>query len=189
MEYTAWQEGTAVASPVYFDANVLVGAAVTRHPFYKKAAQLIGELLASEAHILVSVLTVQESLWALAHLSYCELYHHPSTVLFKESTYKKHLEEIFRAHGPRMEAISRMLHDWSEAGVTVQVVPNTRPDFLLASDLTPRYMREFRLTPADAAHLALAETHAKSFVTADSEFRQVARQATAHTLTVVHLTP
>ena len=189
MRYTAWAAGAAIDSPVYLDANVLVGATVRRHRLYTKAAQLIGELLASQACILVSLLGVQEALWALANISYCELHNQPSKAKFTQLIYKKWREQIFQKYGPRMQAIGLMLRDWSDAGVAVEVVPKTDADFLSVCDLTPRYMRDYKLTTADAAHLALAETHAASFVTADSHFRDVARQAPPDTLAVVHLVP
>jgi len=189
MRYTAWAAGDAVDSPVYLDANVLVGATVSGHALYTKAAQLIGELLASQARILVSLLAVQEAIWALAKLSYCELYRQPSNAHFSQSLYNKRREEIFQTHGARMQAVSSMLRDWSEAGIAVEVVPKTDADFLSVCDLTPRYMRDYKLTTGDAAHLALAETHAASFVTADSHFRDVAKQAPPDTLAVVHLVP
>ncbi|MFQ5879690.1 MAG: PIN domain-containing protein [Dehalococcoidia bacterium] len=88
-----------------------------------------------------------------------------------------------------MMAISSMLGDWSQAGAAVEVVPKSSLNFLQVCDLTPQYMRQHKLTPSDAAHLALAETHAKTFVTADSDFERVARQATSQDLVVVHLLP
>jgi len=189
MQYTAWAAGTTIDSPVYLDANVLVGVTVKGHPLYKAAARLVGELLAGQACILVSLLGVQEALWALAKLSYCELYRQPSNAHFSQSLYNKRREEIFQAHGARLEAIGVMLRDWSDAGIAVEVVPKTDGDFLSVCALTPRYMRDYKLTPADAAHLALAETHAASFVTADKQFRDVAKQAPPNTLAVVHLVP
>jgi predicted nucleic acid-binding protein len=190
MRYTAWTAGVAIDSPVYLDANVLVGATVTRHQLYTKAAQLIGELLANQARILVSLLAVEESLWALARLSYYELSNQRrSDAHFSQSVYERWRERIFQAHGARLEAIGVMLRDWSNAGAAVEVVPKTDSDFLLVSDLTPKYMQRYKLTPADAAHLALAEVYATSFVTADSDFEDVAREAPSQTLAVVHLVP
>jgi len=187
MHYTPWEAGLAFDSPVYLDANVLVGATVTRHRLYKNAAQLIGELLASQARIFVSLVTVQESIWALAKLSYCELARQPSSTHFTKSIYKRWRERIFHAHTARMEAIGSMLGSWSQAGAAIEVVPKTESDFLVVSDLTPKYMRQYNLTTGDAAHLALAETHARTFLTADSEFEDVAKQTPASGLAVVHL--
>ena len=189
MQYSAWQSGSPVASPAYLDANVLVGAVVRGHPLYRTTAKLTGGLLASGVHILVSVLTVEESLWAMAKLSYCELHNQPSSAAFKESTYRRHLQEMFSMHGARMHAITQMLRDWSDAGATIEVVPNTKREFLQASALTSQYMRRYSLTPADAMHLALAEAYASSFVTADAQFRRVASQAPPNGLVIVGLRP
>jgi predicted nucleic acid-binding protein len=191
MQYSAWQSGTPVASPAYLDANVLVGAVVRGHPLYRITAQLTGELLASGVQILVSVLTVEESFWAMARLSFYELTGQRVTAgtHFSESVYRRHLSRIFQEHGARMDAVTRALRDWSDAGITVEVVPKTKTAFLSASAATPKYMRQFGLTPADAAHLAIAEAHANSFVTADRKFRTVAGQASADGLVIVALRP
>jgi predicted nucleic acid-binding protein len=191
MQYSAWQPGTPVASPAYLDANVLVGALVRGHSLYGITGQLTGELLASGAHILVSVLTVEESFWAMARLSFYQLIGQKVTARtsFSESIYRRHLPRIFREYGARMDAVTRALRDWSDAGVTVEVVPKTETAFLRASAATPKYMHQFGLTPADAAHLAIAEAHASSFVTADRKFRAVAGQDVADGLVIVGLRP
>jgi len=189
MNYTDWQAGTAVASPVYVDANVLVAITVTKHRLYTNGVQLVGELLASQPRILISLMTVQESLWALARLSYYDLAPQRPGALFNRSIYDRWCGRIFASHGPRMAAISSMLHSWSQAGITVEVVPKTEEDFLSLCNVTPRYMRDYKLTPNDAAHLAIACAHARTFVTADSDFEQVARQSTSENLVIVHLAP
>ena len=81
-----------------------------------------------------------------------------------------------------------MVGAWTEAGVPVTWVAKTDTDFLRVSDLTPRYMRECRLTPGDAAHLALAKTYARTFITGDSDFEEVAQSDLTDDLVVVHLT-
>jgi predicted nucleic acid-binding protein len=189
MQYSAWQSGSPVASPAYLDANVLVGAVVRGHPLYGITAKLTGGLLDSGVHILVSALTVEESLWAMAKLSYCELHNQPSSAAFKESIYKRHLQEIFSMHGARIHAITQMLRDWSDAGATIEVVPKTNGELLQASALTSKYMCRYNLTPADAMHLALAEAHASSFVTADAQFRRVANEAPPNGLVIVGVRP
>lgn len=184
-----WQPGTSIAAPVYLDANVLVGAVVRGHRLYAKTAQLIGELLASQARILVSLLTVQESLWALARIFYYELANQPPDAHFSQSIYKRWRDRIFQAHGPQMEAPPSMLQDWTYAGVMVEVVPRTDSDFLEVTSRIPKYMRQYELTPADAAHLALAEVYASTFATADSGFQRVVQQAPPHPLNILHLVP
>ena len=165
MPHATWQVGTTIQEPVYLDANILVGFVVRGHPLYDKCAALIGEILASQLTIFVSLLTVQESLWALARLSYMELSnqrHH-----FSQSLYERWLDRIISAHGARFTAIGSMIRAWSEAGVPVEVVPKETAPFIESLELTAEYMRQLKLTPADAAHLAVAKTHAKTLATAD----------------------
>lgn len=191
MQYSAWQSGAPVASPAYLDANVLVGAVVRGHPLYRISGQLTGELLANGVHMVVSVLTVEESFWAMARLSYYELIGQAVTagIHFSESIYRRHLVRIFEEHGARMDAVTRALRDWSDAGITVEVVPKTRTELLQASAMTCQYMGRYKLTPADAMHLVLAEAYASSFVTADAEFRRVASEASPNGLVIVALRP
>lgn len=127
----------------------------------------------------------------MARLSFYQLIGQKVTAgtRFSESIYRRHLTRIFQEHGARMDAVTRALRDWSDAGVTVEVVPKTKTEFLQASAVTSQHMRRYKLTPADAMHLALAEAHASSFVTADSEFRRVATEAPSNGLVIVALRP
>ncbi len=187
MGYSSWEPGLSIESPVYLDANVLVGAVVTKHRLYGSSVQLIGDLLANQSSILVSILAFQESLWALARISYCDLFNQPSRANFSLKTYERRCGEIFAAYGERMGAVGSMLNAWSEAGVSVEVVPKTGSSFSTVSSLTPRYMSEFSLAPADAVHLAVAGLHAKTFVTADADFEEAAASPTLSGLSVLHL--
>lgn len=187
MRYSNWHPGIPIPSPVYLDANVLVGATITKHRLYAATAQFIAETLASRTRILVSLLTVQESLWAIARISYFELANQPPGGHFTQGIYQRWHQRIFTSHGRRFAAISRMLNQWVEAGVDVSVVPNTDAEFLTLTTRTPSYMETYAMVPADAAHLAVAELYASSFVTADSDFEQVAEHAQSP-LEILHLT-
>ena len=167
MPHTTWQSGTTIQGPVYLDSNLLVGFVVRGHPIYENSAALIGELLASQMTIFVSLLAVQEALWAIAKLSYVELSNQRSNAHFSQSLYNRWLDRIISAHGARFTAIGSMIRAWSEAGVPVEVVPKETAQFIESLELTPEYMRQLKLTPADAAHLAVAKTHAKTLATAD----------------------
>jgi len=188
MPYATWHDGMTLASPVYLDANVLVGVTVTKHWAYKPAARLLGELLATQATILVSLLAIQESLWALARLSYYDLAGHLSDVFFGRKIYDKWRDRIFENHGERMTTVPSMLQAWFKAGVPLAVVSKAEPDFLKVAHLVPRYMHEYGLTPGDAAHLALAATHAKTFVTTDTDFEEAANSEPLAHLAVVQIT-
>lgn len=163
----------AVPSPVYVDANIIVGATVTKHALYKSAVRFLGETIASGTQILVSILTVEEALWALARISFCDLMRQPANARFTQAIYNRHRDRIFQNYGDRMEAIPSMLRDWTTAGIPITVVPQGDEGFLASSELIPRYMARFKLTPADAAHLALAEESARALATADGDFRRV----------------
>ena len=187
MAYSSWEPGLSLASPVYFDANVLVGAVVTKHRLYASSVQLIGDLLASQGSILISLLAFQESLWTLARISYCDLFNQPSNAHFSLKIYEKRCKEIFATYGERMGAVGSMINAWSQAGVSVEVVPKTESSFASVSSLTPRYMSEFSLAPGDAVHLALAGLHAKTFITADADFEEAAASPSFTNLAVLHL--
>jgi predicted nucleic acid-binding protein len=188
MSYATWHDGMTLTSPVYLDANVLVAVTVTKHWAYKPAARLVGELLATQATILVSLLAIQECLWALARLSYYDLAGHSSDVLFNRKIYDRWRERIFQRHAERMTTVPSMLQAWFNAGVPLAVVSKAETDFLNVAGLVPRYMHEYGLTPGDAAHLALAVTHAKTFVTTDADFQKPANSQPLAHLAVVRVT-
>lgn len=187
MIYVEWQPDIDVEPPVYMDANILVGATVRNHRLYRSCVELIGNLLAGRLPILVSPLTVEECLWAIARLSYYELTHQRRGVHFNPMVYARWCDRIFEAHGTRIAAVSSTLRDWSGAGAPVEVIPRTQSQWDRTLELTPTYMRECRLTPADAFHLALAETHARTFITADSGFAVAAERPCRGDLTILHL--
>ena len=80
-----------------------------------------------------------------------------------------------------------MMKDWSNAGVPIEVVPKTEALWERVVGLAPGYMQQLKLTPADAIHLALAQTHAQTFITADSDFEEVRKNPPAGGLVILHL--
>jgi predicted nucleic acid-binding protein len=189
MTYVDWhpQVDLELESPVYMDSNVFVGAIVRDHKLYPSCAALLGNLLADQVHVLVSVVALDEALWALAKLSYCELANQRPDAHWNRSVYARWCQRIFEAHGARIEAVSTMLRELSEAGLAVEVVPKTEALWNRVMDLTPAYMRQCGLTPADALHLALAETHARTFITADADFENAVDQVSNRELTILHV--
>lgn len=176
-----------LVSPVYLDANILVGAVVREHRLYRSCVLLVGELLTSQARILISPVCFQESLWAMVRISYYELTRQPRGKYFSMELYHRWCDRIFNIHGARISAVSSMVRDWTSAGAHVELVPKQEPIWSRVMELTPAYMRQLRLAPADALHLALAQTHAKTFLTADSHFTTVAEGLPVPELAVVHL--
>lgn len=187
MIYVDWQPETEIRPPVYMDTNVFVGATVRNHSLYRACAILIGNLLANQAHILVSAVSAEEFLWAMAKLCYCEINNQRSNANFRQTVYNKWRERIFETYGARMTAFGSMLQDWSSAGLPVEVIPTTGPLWNQTLNLVPTYMRQCRLTPADAFHLALAENYAQTFITADSGFQIVTNTLPTPDLTVLHV--
>jgi predicted nucleic acid-binding protein len=177
MPYSVWQPGVAVSSPVYLDSGVIIAAFVRLDARYRQAARLIGELLGAQVHILVSTLTLSETLWGLAKLSCCEIHKHPSRVHWSPDIYRRNHADIFAKHGQRMNAVHDWIRDWVQAGIKMDVVPVDTADFRVVTGAAPEYMRAFQLSSADATHLATAERQARSFITTDSEFQRAATSA------------
>ncbi|MBA7653114.1 hypothetical protein ES703_60957 [subsurface metagenome] len=187
MQYTDWTPQLTVESPVYLDANILVGTIVSNHRLYPMCIKLTATLLAGKSNILLSAVSVNECIWATTKLAYCALFGHPSNVKFSKDIYLKWREKIFESYGGWITAVGSMMKDWSNAGVPIEVIPKTDALWERVVDLTPGYMQQLKLTPADAIHLALAQTHARTFITADSDFEIVRANPPAGELVIVKL--
>lgn len=188
MQYVDWTPQLAIDPPVYLDANVLVGAIVSIHPLYPSCIQLTANLLTGKSSILISPVSLDECLWATAKLAYCQLANQlPSTRGWNKRTYLNWCERIFASYEGWITAVGSMIKDWSNAGVPIEVIPKTDVLWEHVVDLTPKYMQQLKLTPADAMHLALAETHARTFITADSDFEEIKKNPPVGELVILHL--
>jgi predicted nucleic acid-binding protein len=187
MKYIDWNPSIDIEPPAYIDANIFVGAIIRGHDLYRPCVKLIGNLLTNQSHILVSLISAEESLWALTRQSFCDLTNQAPNAHFTRNAYKKWCAKIFETYGARIGAVSSMLRDWSEAGIPVEVIPKTEELWNRILDLAPLYMEKCGLAPADAFHLALAETHAKTFITADSDFASVPSKLATMNLVILHL--
>ena len=187
MTILRWQPGVTLAAPVYLDANIVVGYVVRNHPLYKKSVELLGHLLTQRCQLQISLLAVEESLWAIARLSYFELANQPSTALFSQGAFERWRDRIFAAHGDRFDAVGSMFEDLKNAGVQIDIVPNQTTDWTKVIRSTTKYIRQLKLTPADAAHLAVAEACAKTIATGDSDIVNAANLAGISGLTVLHV--
>jgi len=188
MQHVDWVQGLDIDEPVYMDANILVGSLISKHPLYGKCANLLGKLLADKVEIMLSMVSVDESIWIIAKLAYCEIYKQPWKAHWNPKLYRNHREEIFQSYESWINSVRDAVEDWTNAGAKIDVVPKTRELFKDVLDLIPVYMKEVKLTPADAVHLALAQKHARSFLTADSDFDEVRQNPPAGNLVVVKLT-
>ena len=124
----------------------------------------------------------------MTKMAYCKINSQPSDALWSKKLYLKWRERIFESYAGWMTAVGSMMKDWSNAGVPIEVIPKTDALWERVVDLTPGYMQQLKLTPADAIHLALAQTHARTFVTADSDFEVVRANPPAGELVILHVT-
>jgi predicted nucleic acid-binding protein len=188
MQYIDWVQELDMDEPVYMDANILVGSLISNHPLYGKCVNLTGKLLADKVEIMISVLSVNESIWAIAKLAYCDIYGHPPRVNWNKGIYKNQRERIFQSHEGWINSVRDAIKDWTNAGARIDVVPQSREAFKDILDIIPVYMKDVKLTPADAVHLAIAQKHARSFLTADSDFDEVRQNPPAGDLVVIKVT-
>jgi len=187
MQYVDWVPGLDIDQPVYLDSNILVGSLISRHPLYSKCANLMGKLLADKVEIMLSMVSVDESIWIIAKLAYFEMFNQPSTAYWNQNIYRRHRDRIFQSYGDWIDSVGEVVKDWTNAGAKIGIVPGTREVFEDVLGLITIYMREVKLTPADAIHLAIAQKHARSFLTADSDFDEVRQNPPDGDLVVVKL--
>lgn len=190
MQYVDWVQGLTINEPVYMDANILVGSLITKHPLYGKCANLLGKLLADKVEMMLSMVSVDESIWIITKIAYCALYNKPlkSKTHWSKDIYLRQREKIFQSYESWINSVGKAVEDWTNAGAKIDVVPKTGALFKDVLDLIPVYMKEVKLTPADAVHLAIAQKHARAFLTADSDFDEVRLNPPAGDLVVVKLT-
>jgi predicted nucleic acid-binding protein len=190
MQYVDWVQGLAIDEPVYMDANIIVGSLISVHPLYSKCANMIGKLLADKVEILLSMVSVDESIWTMAKLAYCAIYNKPlkGKIHWNPGVYRNQHSKIFQSYGSWIGSVGKAVEDWTNAGAKIDVVPQTYALFKDVLDLILVYMNDMKLTPADAVHLAVAEKHARSFLTADSDFDEVRQNPPQGNLVVIKVT-
>ena len=187
MQYIDWTPELTIDSPAYLDANVLVGTIVNTHRLYPKCIHLTANLLSDKSNILISSVSLDECLWATAKLAYCQLTNNPPNANWSKRLYLRWCERIFQSYEGWITAVGSMMKDWSNAGVPIEVVPKTQELWHRVVDLVPGYMQELKLSPADALHLAFAQTHARTFITTDSDFAVIQGNPPAGELVILHL--
>ena len=187
MQYVDWTPQLTIDSPAYLDANVLVGAIVSTHRLYPKCINLTATLLTGKSRVLISPISLDECLWATAKLAYCKIFNKPSSAKWSKEIYLRWCEKIFQSYEGWITAVGSMMKDWSNAGVPIEVVPETEALWADVVDLAPGYMQQLKLTPADAIHLAFAQTHARTFITADSDFEVIRGNPPPGKLVILHL--
>jgi predicted nucleic acid-binding protein len=183
-----WTAGAVVSGPVYIDANILVGANVNTHHLYVSSATVLGDLLASRQAILVSPLVFSETQWAMLKISYYELQGQKPRPHSTKEMFRKSHPNLFSRFGPRLQATGTWFKGLLHAGYPVDIVPKSATDWSMVLDMSYGYVDQYKLTPADAFHLALAETYAQTMVTADSDFSRMASLPSGR-LTILSVPP
>lgn len=173
MQYIDWTPQLTINSPAYLDANVLVGATVSTHRLYPKCVKLMADLLINKSSVLISPISLDECLWATAKLAYCKINNQHPNATWNKKIYLRWCEKIFQSYEGWITAVGSMIKDWSNVGVPIEVVPKTQALWDHVVDLAPSYMQQFKLSPADALHLAFAQTHARTFITTDKDFEVI----------------
>ena len=187
MQYVDWTPQLTVDPPAYLDANILIGAIVSTHRLYPTCVKLLATLLTGKSSVLISPVSLAECLWATAKLAYCQLTNNPPHAHWTKAIYMRWCERIFQSYEGWITAVGSMTKDWSNAGVPIEVIPKTEVLWEQVVDLAPGYMQQFKLSPTDAIHLALAQTHARTFITADSDFEGIRQNPPAGELIILHV--
>jgi predicted nucleic acid-binding protein len=176
MIFGQWSTGITIQSPVYLDANVLIGSTVNNHRLYKPCALLLGELIAHNHPIVLSNVAVGESFWAIARLAYADLMHQKPSANWGKQIYRRHVGQIFQQRRSWLTALPAKIRALVNAGYPIDVVRPSQSEWIQAMSRSVDYMDLLHLTPNDAIHLALADSHAQTFVTGDGDFSTVVNQ-------------
>jgi predicted nucleic acid-binding protein len=157
---------------------------------YKSCQEVFGEIFIARVPILMSMITLQEAWWGVFRESYRRINRQGTGTKFSRNTYRRHRAATIQNHSHWIEGVAQAIHGWKSVGHPVQIVPDSETFSPSITDAAVSYMRDLALTPDDALHLALAEAHAGTFVTADSDFGKAIRNAAATpptSLEILHL--
>ncbi len=173
------QVGERILSPAYVDANFLKNYAVgaQRVPNAQILARnVMGDLLAQGVTILVSLITVEEAWWGTIHELYCRHIWQPSSpnarCRFRRDEAEQNLNRLMQ-HKDELKKIVGDLQELRNAGADIRFVPEVAKSFEVCQDVPDR-MQSQGLLSADALHLSLAFSYAKTFITFDvRDFQRV----------------
>jgi predicted nucleic acid-binding protein len=172
--------GEQIDSPAYVDANFLkfytVGSLrLSAYSMQTAARNVMGDLLAQSVTILVSLVTVEEALWATLQEVY---YTHISKSLPADSRVsfrseaKKHWKWLMNYKDDLKKVIGN-LQKLKESGADIRFVPEGAESFEVCQN-APELMEKHSLFSADAMHLSAALSQAKTLITFDvTDFARV----------------
>jgi len=165
--------GEQIDSPAYVDANFLkfyTGGPLNSSAYIMQmsAINVMGALLAQSVAILISVITVEEALWATLQEVY---YAHISkslpseiTVSFRSAA-KKYWKSLMNYKEDLKKVIGN-LQKLKESGADIRFVPESEESFEVCQNI-PWLMEKHSLFSADAMHLSAALSQAKTLITFD----------------------
>lgn len=167
----SYRLGTPIVGPVYLDANFVVSAMMDSHEKYSTALSLLGELVAQEIPMYISMLAVDEAWWILLREWYRVDVGKPQA-----SSFALRNPKVLGHYTPRLYQNWQNLQHWPN----IVFLPQPSQVTLSLINEALSYLLTCNLTPRDAFHLALAITAgAKGFVTADSDFDNLTSLSTA----------
>src|ERR1041385_6210689 len=187
MVYRQRVPGTVIDAPVYLDANVLVAILVSGHSLAIPCSQMFGELPARQHAIFISDLGLSECLWAIASIAYSRVTGQPRTSMGK-GAYRRNANALFAQQGSVLSALTQQFSALVRLPYPISMVPAAPATSERVVSQTTLLMEQLRLTSGDAAHLALAEEYAQTFITCDGDYNIVGGQTTqASQLTVLRV--
>ena len=173
--------GSAIPSPAYLDANVLVSYFVQRSNS-RAAVQAIAEMLAQAVETILSPLTIAEFWWAI----FDALYNRDRAGLGMPpqrptpGEYRRQRANIQGRYRNEIALIRQQLRSWPRLRSIAPRISGFRYWLAAVDDCTDHS----DLLPSDAAHLALASRYARALITNDAGFARAATSSPGRALTI-----
>ena len=167
VQHRSYRSPILAQGPAYLDSSVVVGFITTADRFHSQAVQFVGDHAVAGVQMQVSLLTIDETIWTMARGMVARALNKPVRSIALGSLLKRG-PGVLAPHLPAMRQAIHYVTTWA-----VLTQPSAPPDVVLDSWWD-------RLSDIggvhDAKHLALAEhAGARSFITADNDYRQVKR--------------
>ena len=172
--------GEEIRSPAYIDANFLVYYSVGSYlvpDLQTVARNVMGDLLAQGVSILVSLVSVEEAWWATLEELFCRhIWQSPPTGeqcrLNRKKAHSNWAQLML--YRSEVEKIVENLQELRNHGADIRFVPEVGDAFEVCHN-APNLMEKHSLFSADALHLSLALSQAKTLITFDvGDFKTVA---------------
>jgi len=164
--------GEEIRSPAYVDANFLVYYAVGSHQepdFQTVARNVMGDLLAQRVTIVVSLVSVEEAWWATLEELFCRHIWQPLTMgaqcYLNRQRARNYWTQLMQYRSD-VEKVVGNLQELHSHGADIRFVPEVEESFEVCGN-APDLMKKHSLFSADAMHLSLALSQAKTLITFD----------------------